>query len=300
MPSRHSSSSHSSHSSSHSSHSSSSHSSSLRSGHSGSSHTSSFTRTRTNQPAGWKTESHGSSLKYHCKQHDYEYFPHSWTDEEGFKHEEGYYDENGQHYTNIAIPGIETNLTCSYCGTHMLYKWKEGVFPVCPNCSGQFQIDIIDAEPVTSSSANRTSLLTVLKIYGIMYVLLMTFVFLCSAGSLLLNKLFASPEEKYDRLDKIYVEETGHTCYKDGEDWYDEESDCWFYWNDDISPAQWQYWYTGISDDYPNYGWMEYDDDTGEWWIEMEAGAWGCINEEFYEDIDLWHFEDAHKNPYIK
>ena len=129
--SHHSSSHHSSHSSSHhSSYSSSrSHSSySSHSSHSTSHHSPSVIaargnyrsntvhhRTRTSQPYGWNNATHGSVGHFFGASHDYDYYPQAWTAPDGKYFEEGYYDENGQHYDNMVMVGAETMLTCTYC-----------------------------------------------------------------------------------------------------------------------------------------------------------------------------------------
>ena len=67
--------------------------------------------------------------------------------------------------------------------------------------------------------------------------------------------------------------------------WYDEDSDCWMWYNTDVYPNSWQYWYEGISSDFGDYGWMEHDDEG--WWIEQFDGEWIPLPEE-YDDAGLW------------
>lgn len=90
---------------------------------------------------------------------------------------------------------------------------------------------------------------------------------------------------------EIYVEEIGRTCKWDSEYecYYDEPTDCYFWKNDTVHPPQWQYWYEGISSDYGDYGWMEYDFEVGIWYIEVSDGAWEPLPAEYYS-TDLWHF----------
>ena len=295
-PSHHSHSSHSSHHSSsshssHSSHSRSSHSSSSgRSYHSSSSHAS---RPRTNQPKGWNNIRHGNYMSYNLREHDYIYYPHDWQDESGNRYKEGYYDENGQYYTNIAAPNVETLLTCTYCGAKMLYKWQEGVFPNCPSCGAQFQIDKIDAEHTFSSSVNTHPLKVIGIIYLVMFIILMAVAMPMILISSMIQKHY---EDDSYKPDSVYVSEIGRECKLDGEDYYDEESKCWFWFNDEVSPAQWQYWYEGISDDYGDYGWMEYDDTENVWYIETSRDNWQTITIESKDEERVWHFDDAYKN----
>ena len=311
-PSHHSHSSHSSHShSSHSSHSHSSHSS--RSSGSSRSYSSRPVRARTNQPTGWSTAKHGNSIRYDFRDHDYIYYPHSWTDENGNVFREGYYDENGIHYTNIAASNVQTTLTCQFCGTKSIWEWKEGTIPVCSNCGGQIKIDKIDAAVNYGSEKrlNKKPLLIALFVYlginiglPLTYALIMAVVLL---SSIIYKKLpihknsstdpttRAAVVETQKMPSSVYVKEINRTCYLDGEDYYDEESQCWFWYNTDVVPGQWQYWYEGISSDYGDYGWMEYDDDEGIWYIETSDGKWKKLPDK-YDTETLWHFEDKNVN----
>ena len=104
---------------------------------------------------------------------------------------------------------------------------------------------------------------------------------------------------------EIYLNDLGDSAYertgsKDGaakvikwdygaESYYDKESDCYIWFNTDVSPNLWQYWYEGISSDYGDYGWMEYED--GSWFIEESEGHW--IELPAYYDRDkLWHIDE--------
>ena len=74
-----------------------------------------------------------------------------------------------------------------------------------------------------------------------------------------------------------------------GEDsYYEKESDCWLWYNTDVSPNLWQYWYEGISSDYGDYGWMEYEPDG--WYIEASGENWIKLPEEYVSER-LWHME---------
>ena len=69
--------------------------------------------------------------------------------------------------------------------------------------------------------------------------------------------------------------------------YYDYDSDCYLWYNTDVSPNLWQYWYDDIAgDDY--YGWMECEGE--DWYIEVSDTDW-----ELYEgDTDgLWHIENS-------
>ena len=309
-PSGHSHSSHSSSHSSHSSHSSSSHSSHSHSSHSGSSHSSScdsrnnsYTvshRTRTNQPKGWNKSTHGETIVYYLYDHDYVYYPHDWIDEDGKAYKRGYYDENGIYYTNIAAPGIKTILTCEYCGTQIDYKWKEeDSILSCSNCGATLRIDHIDAKPTTKNHNNQPKSFNKILLIILLSIFFINFCPICCCGfAAIMGNL---TETSYQEVHKVppstvYVEETGRTCTLDGEDYYDSETECWFYYNEELSPAQWQYWYEGISSNYGDYGWMEFDDNNELWYIETSKNNWEVLDYNSYNTSKLWRFENAYNN----
>ncbi len=332
-PSRHSSShhsssssrSHSSHSSSHrsssssrshSSHSSSHHSSSYSSSRgsslfsSRSNHRSSYTpvrRTRTSQPYGWNDVEHGTVSHFHCSSHDYDYYPQSWTAGDGRHFEEGYYDENGRHYNNMIMAGGTTMLKCDYCGNRMVYQWQEGALPTCDKCGAQFQVDITDKqEPEAayggysggSTGGLSRTLKRILVLVGVIIALqVFGAILLMILGPGLMQRYEQDPVDPgksvYSETNEIYVKEIGRTCVLDGTDWYDSTSDCWFYFYD----GQWQYWYEGISSDYGDYGWMEYDMGEKAWYIEISDGNWVHLSGS-YDTSRLWHMTDEYVNAY--
>ncbi len=103
----------------------------------------------------------------------------------------------------------------------------------------------------------------------------------------------------------VYLARTGENAYAltndaskadkllvwsdEDESYYDEESECWIWWNTEVDPNLWQYWYEGISSEYGDYGWMEHDD-TG-WYIEAGAGNWIGLPGR-YDTGNLWYIED--------
>ena len=77
--------------------------------------------------------------------------------------------------------------------------------------------------------------------------------------------------------------------WDDGEQsYYDADSELWLWYNTDVDPALWQYWYEPISGDYGKYGWMEYENET--WFIETSQGNWIEVPEK-YDVSALWHIE---------
>lgn len=320
--SHHSSSHHSSHSTSHhsSSRSYSSHSSHSSSHHSSSSGTSTgffrtatpVRRTRSSQPYGWNHSAHGAIKHYYCASHDYDYYPSDWTASDGRSFKEGYYDENGQHYDNMVMAGGSTMLKCSYCGNHMVYQWAEGDLPVCDKCGAQFQIDITDKEekknnsgvsrsnPGFMSGAPKIPLIGKIAIATLVICMILPFISLFLGLYLAFSGRGNSTDTGIERTsvkNSVYVEEIGRTCDLDGEDWYDSKTQCWFYYCDEVAPYQWQYWYEGISSDYGDYGWMEYDMGEDAWYIETSAGNWVHLPSH-YDTSKLWHMTDEYVNEY--
>ncbi len=334
--SHHSSSHHSSHSSSHhSSRSHSSHSSSHHSSYSSSRYSSSrsgssyrpstpISRTRTSQPYGWVGGNSGNPTRYLFMTHDYDYYPQGWTAPDGRSFAEGYYDENGQYYSNIVAAGATTMLHCAYCGNHMLYTWKDGAIPTCDKCGAQFQIDATDraqpagvSAPPTAQAKIIKTIICVFAVYfgisilsSLLSLLRMGWVASDSSGRQIAQMVQNSQESPDGRSNgdasgakvgntknSIYVEEIGRTCYLDGSDWYDSATECWFWFNDEEAPAQWQYWFEGISSDYGEFGWMEYDMNEGAWYIEASEGNWVHLPDS-YDISGLWHMTDEYTNAY--
>lgn len=84
------------------------------------------------------------------------------------------------------------------------------------------------------------------------------------------------------RADRILV----YDAYEDS--YYDEESDCWLWYNTEVDPPVWQYWVEGISSNFGDYGWMEHDEDG--WWIEASHGNWIQLPGKYLVD-NLWYID---------
>ena len=73
----------------------------------------------------------------------------------------------------------------------------------------------------------------------------------------------------------------------DADSYYEETSDCWLWYNTDVTPSLWQYWYEGISSNYES-GWMEHD--SSGWAIETTPGTWIDLPSR-YDTSKLWYID---------
>ena len=225
------------------------------------------------------------------RSHDYVYYPNSWTNAEGRTFEAGYYDEDGNRYRNVVVENEETVLTCEYCGSQTKVVWKEGLAPNCENCGAPLQIDVREKaqETASSYSGSETG-----RSGGGLKVILLAIVIILAAMFFIsfVSGVIRDREEEFVAVDQIsdsiYVEEIGRTCYLDGEDYYDPETECWFWFNEEY--GVWQYWYEGISSNYGDYGWMEYAYDEDQWYIQAGEQEWVPLPDQLKADY-LWHFK---------
>ena len=72
--------------------------------------------------------------------------------------------------------------------------------------------------------------------------------------------------------------------------YYDESSDCWIWYNMEVDPYIWQYWYESISSDFDEGGWMEHE--SSGWYIEQSPGNWIDLPAR-YDTDSLWYFTDG-------
>ena len=98
---------------------------------------------------------------YHCKRHDYMYYPEPVTNEEGVRYRAGYYDETGKYYSELKLYHSfpEEGLACKYCGHRMTEDELEGMESLkCPNCDASFELvtpaDVVKKDKVVTSEVN--------------------------------------------------------------------------------------------------------------------------------------------------
>lgn len=275
-------------------------------------------RNRFNQPEGYHRGITGYQppKDFHCKKHDYIYYPTSWVDSEtGTAYEKGYYDETGKHYKDVIFKDKSTNeikYVCDYCGTEVKAAWQSGIKPTCPNCTAQLVEAEID-ELLPPGARNplfgtllRSVLALSIVIFGIVILSLSairpstdpvrtipndtTIDATMEATTAAPSVSPAQPSNSY------YVEELGRYCpwLPSYESYYDQVTDCYFWYNDTIDHPSWQYWYESISSDFGDYGWMEYDEVEQKWYIEVSDSQWSVLPEKYNTD-DLWYIHVIYK-----
>lgn len=307
--------SHSSHSSSHSHASFRSHSrsggssfgSSGPSRRSSSSHNSvfggSFGGSHRSAPAPRIRSSRIAPILYRSARRNLFYYPTFWFDSNNLRHEAGYYDEAGTQYAASEVEKdgtYESTYKCEYCGTEVKVTWKEGEKPSCPNCGAPLEETVPDDDPLTypsqpqtRSKAKKRGCIIVAAIFALFSMFVNIF------NSCTLKKARESYSNKPDIVlptvssssadnDSIYVEALGRSCpwVDEYDSYYDITTDCYFAYN--TSAKCWQYWYEDISSDYGDFGWMEYDEKDGNWYIERGENNWGVLPGK-YDTSDLWH-----------
>lgn len=72
--------------------------------------------------------------------------------------------------------------------------------------------------------------------------------------------------------------------------YYDRQTDCYFFLNTEMDPPIWQYWYEGVSSEYGDYGWMEWDARESRWYIQTGENKWNPLPENKYRTY-FWHFD---------
>lgn len=71
--------------------------------------------------------------------------------------------------------------------------------------------------------------------------------------------------------------------------YYDKQTDCYFFLNTEMDPPIWQYWFEGVSSQYGDYGWLEWDARESRWYVQKTETKWELLPEKYASD--LWHFD---------
>ena len=277
---------------------------------------------RFNQPKGYRPTGSGSPSYHYCRRHDYIFYPVAWTDSEtGTYYEKGYYDENGRRYDNVSFEknGKFENVVCKcqYCGQETVLDLTSEETAnkalQCPACGAPMSISSeLDEYDSTEGripyspditrqggTRKRSHLKTILIVIAVLI------------GLGIYGSTLSNDDESYDSGQTItntadgsivLTQTSDHAYTENGSandkelvwddesgSYYDASTECWVWYNTDVDPAVWQYWYEGISSDYGDYGWMEHDAEG--WWIEASAGNWVALPSR-YDTSNLWYIED--------
>ncbi len=284
-------------------------------------------RPRVNQPIGYLLSTLPAPRTYYGSSHDYVYYPSSWTDSStGTTYAQGYYDENGKYYESVAFAkdGKYENVVChcDYCGQDVVLNpdsTKEALTNLkCPNCTAPLIIKSMLDEEVGTSRFDRADSFEVQKPAKkkkrkwpwIVAIILIVLYYIGSEEQKKESYQFGNTQQtqfvENDTSDfgaTIRLRKAGPNRFsyaesgsadktliwdKDAESYYDQESDCWLWYNTDVDPSVWQYWYEGISSDYGDYGWMEHASDG--WYIEISRENWKPLPGR-YDISNLWYIE---------
>lgn len=91
---------------------------------------------------------------------------------------------------------------------------------------------------------------------------------------------YAISDDGNASYDKVLTWDSSYESY------YDPEADCYLWYNTDVYPNVWQYWYEGVSSSYES-GWMEYE--AGTWYVEDTPGNWYALPD---AEPQMWHMEE--------
>ncbi len=243
-----------------------------------------------------------------------------YYDENGKRYENVSFEKNGR-YENVICH-------CPYCGQDTILNLNADQISSqslqCPHCSGPMEVRSMLDEAVRSTGGSAVYGTTGVKkkkkhIGLIVAISLLVFILIGMFSNA--SHPLQEPSVQNNSSQQVYMIEdntntdlfgevislvsTGNNAYRiisdnqsaekkitwDSyqESYYDIDSDCWLWYNTDLEPPIWQYWYEGISSDYGDYGWMEHDDDG--WFIEAGSGNWIPLPSK-YDTDQLWYIAD--------
>ena len=264
---------------------------------------------------------------HYCISHNYVYYPQDWTDEStGTAYRRGYYDEQGKYYEDVIFKKdnrYENVLCrCPYCNALTKITWRDGEPLVCKNCGGTLEmlssLDEYTQDPgYTNRTARTKTLSRGASNAAATGIFIAAAAIIAAAGFFIFKAEDAVPAEEHAPISAqapvsnteifgttLYLTDEGEGTFSIAENetaswdrkltwdygaqsYYDPVSDCYVWYNTDVSPNLWQYWYEGISSDFGDFGWMEYEPDG--WYIERAEGDWIPLPDK-YDASALWHF----------
>lgn len=255
---------------------------------------------------------------YYCVNHNYTYYPESWTSG-GTTYKSGYYDENGKHYDEKPFIEKQPNRiytkcpNCGYVKDYDYMKFEE--LENCPKCGTRMNIindddDIfIRSESYDEETPIWEYILKVISYIVIgAFICLLPFMLLRSCSRIIstANEYTVTTQEQnnisqFNANSKVlYLRKSGSNytivnssndadkvLYKDADDnFFDEETGLYLYYAKEYDV--WQYWYEPISSNFGDYGWMEHDSDG--WWIEVDHDNWINVPSN-YSTSELWYIK---------
>lgn len=246
------------------------------------------------------------------------FYPKGYYDEDG-----KYYDGDSIAFKK-PDGSYEAHYQCEFCGTELEANWKEGFYPTCKNCGAEMNKTPVYIDEIVNikNSADSTKAFGIVgKILGVylisaviiplifMMIIPLIYLFVFRTANEEVSQYTNTTEtvEQETNLqiygNDIYLDEISHNTYRictqqddyekhitwdyGAESYYDYESDCYLWYNTDVSPNLWQYWYEDIAGS-NYYGWMECEGDM--WYIEVSDTEW----EKYEGDTSqLWHIENS-------
>lgn len=290
-----------------------------------------FSKVRTKQPKGYLDYSKVIGYQC-CNHEYVYYPEDWTDSESGIEYKHGYYDEKGNRYETLILKHNakyeNVPLKCEYCGTTVVRDLTDDTQTMkCDSCGATMIIDnaILDErvsdEVLLEKQEKRNKkddTIIVLMTIGVVSIFIAAFIFLAFIGDKFYRATHYEPQStvvetpvQSTNLDlygkEIYLVKDSISYHivdsKDNTDkvlyysynydsYYDKDTDCYIWYNTDIVPAQWQYWYEGISSDYGDYGWMEYDKEEGMWYIEVDNTVWTPLDTTKYDVSSLWYINE--------
>jgi len=204
----------------------------------------------------------------------------------------GYYDDRDKYYYNVAFTNGKSHIKCNHCGKKFQLYLNENDQIKCPMCYSNIKISKIDTLKKKNSMLDNYT--TNLFMVG---ACLFVAIFLLIATLVYVNVIAPRQNEPGQITTKVeaptvkYFSELDRECKITGyNSYYDAKTNCYFKYDTERHPAQWMYYFIGISDQYPkDYGWMVYNKNLDVWQINVGLKEWVNL-----KNNELWHFTNAY------
>ncbi len=251
-------------------------------------------RIRKNQPSGYYGNNHNNDLviEYYCEEHDYLYYPESWTNEKTKWHyEKGYYDENGKHYITLFLSedGIyKGDLICSKCkAVNKGVLWSEEAMPSCRECGDSFEDELRNiASDKIIKKVETYNPKKQKKMHALKGIIATVIILAIAITALILLNKYNKIEIPYPKTkiteETRYFEEFKTECkYIDTFGcYYNPENDCFIKGYKKGDKEEWSYWYYEVSSKYKDAGWIKYDAESDKWLVEVSKNNLQPLSEE--------------------